>query len=66
MDIKERTKEKTKEKRIRMIGGLLGICVALIALLYFFHAEKKEAEARMVEIVNYVKVQCSTYTHCSE
>ena len=66
MDIKERTKEKTKEKRIRMIGGLLGICVALIALLYFFHAEKKEAEARMVEIVNYVKVQCSTYTHYNE
>ena len=62
MDIKERT----KEKRIRMIGGLLGICVALIALLYFFHAEKKEAEARMVEIVNYVKVQCSTYTHYNE
>ena len=49
-----------------MIGGLLGICVALIALLYFFHAEKKEAEARMVEIVNYVKVQCSTYTHYNE
>ena len=66
MDIKERTKEKTKEKRIRMIGGLLGICVVLIALLYFFHAEKKEAEARMVEIVNYVKVQCSTYTHYNE
>ena len=66
MDIKERTKEKTKEKCIRMIGGLLGICVALIALLYFFHAEKKEAEARMVEIVNYVKVQCSTYTHYNE
>ncbi len=66
MDIKERTKEKTKEKRIRMVGGLLGICVALIALLYFFHAEKAEAEKRMVEIVNYVKVQCSTYTHYNE
>ena len=26
----------------------------------FFHAEKAEAEKRMVEIVNYVKVQCST------
>ena len=49
-----------------MVGGLLGICVALIALLYFFHAEKAEAEKRMVEIVNYVKVQCSTYTHYNE
>ena len=31
-----------------------------------FHAEKNEAEKRMVEIVNYVKVQCSTYTHYNE
>ena len=36
------------------------------ALFYFFHAEKAEAEKRMVEIVNYVKVQCSTYTHYNE
>ena len=62
MDIKG----KTKEKRIRMIGGLLGICVAAVSLFYFFHAEKAEAEERMVEIVNYVKVQCSTYTHYNE
>ena len=32
----------------------------------FFQAEKAEAEKRMVEIVNYVKVQCSTYTHYNE
>ena len=38
----------------------LGICVAVVSLFYFFHAEKAEAEKRMVEIVNYVKVQCST------
>ena len=62
MDIKG----KTKEKRIRIIGGLLGICVAAVSLFYFFHAEKAEAEERMVEIVNYVKVQCSTYTHYNE
>ncbi len=36
------------------------------ALFYFFHAEKAEAEKRMVEIVNYVKVQCSIYTHYNE
>ena len=62
MDIKK----KTKEKRIQLVGGLIGICVAAGALLYFFHAEKAEAEKRMVEIVNYVKVQCSTYTHYNE
>ena len=57
MDIKR----KKKEKRIQLFGGLIGICVALVSLFYFFHAEKAEAEKRMVEIVNYVKVQCSTY-----
>ncbi|CBL21949.1 MULTISPECIES: ATP-binding protein [Blautia] len=59
-------KRKKKEKRIRLIGGLIGICVAVVSLFYFFHAEKAEAEKRMVEIVNYVKVQCSTYTHYNE
>ena len=59
-------KKKTKEKRIQLLGGVIGICVAVVSLFYFFHAEKAEAEKRMVEIVNYVKVQCSTYTHYNE
>ena len=59
-------KRKKKEKRIQLLGGLIGICVAVVSLFYFFHAEKAEAEKRMVEIVNYVKVQCSTYTHYNE
>ena len=62
MDIKR----KTKGKRIQLFGGLLGICVAVVSLFYFFYAEKAEAEKRLVEIVNYVKVQCSTYTHYNE
>lgn len=62
MDIKR----KTKGKRIQLVGGLIGICVAVVSLLYFFHAEKSDAEKRMVEIVNYVKIQCSTYTHYNE
>ena len=59
-------KGRKKEKQIQMIGGLLGILVAAVSLFYFFHAEKAQAEKRMVEIVNYVKVQCSTYTHFNE
>ena len=51
-------KRKKNEKRIQLFGGLIGICVAVVSLLYFFHAEKEEAEKRMVEIVNYVNVQC--------
>ncbi len=62
MDIKR----SKKEKRIQLLGGLIGICVAVVSLFYFFHAEKEGAEKRMVEIVNYVKVQCSTYTHYNE
>ena len=62
MDIKR----NKREKRIQLVGGLIGICVAVVSLFYFFHAEKAEAEKRMVEIVNYVKVQCSTYTHYNE
>ena len=62
MDIKR----KKKEKRIQVVGSLIGICVAVVSLFYFFHAEKAEAEKRMVEIVNYVKVQCSTFTHYNE
>ena len=59
-------KRMKREKRIQLIGGLIGICVAAVSLFYFFHAEKAEAEKRMVEIVNYVKVQFSTYTHYNE
>ena len=59
-------KGRTKKKQIEIVGILLGICVAVVSLTYFFHAEKAEAEERMVEIVNYVKVQCSTYTHYNE
>ena len=62
MDIKRRK----KEKQIQLFGGLIGICVAVVSLFYFFHVEKAEAEKRMVEIVNYVKVQCSTYNHYNE
>ena len=62
MDIKR----KKKEKRIQLMGSLIGIGVAVVSLFYFFHMEKAEAEKRMVEIVNYVKVQCSTYTHYNE
>ena len=62
MDIKR----KAKEKRIIIVGVLLGVCLAVVSLLCFFYIEKTDAEKRMVEIVNYVKVQCSTYTHYNE
>ena len=57
---------REKAKRFWIVVGLLGICMFVTAIFCFFHAEKNEAEKRMVEIVNYVKVQCSTYTHYNE
>ena len=62
MDIKGRE----KAKRFWIVASLLGICMFVTAIFCFFHTEKNEAEKRMVEIVNYVKVQCSTYTHYNE
>ena len=59
-------KRMLKEKRIQLLGGLIGICVSVVSLFYFFHVQKAEAEERLLEIVNYVKVQCSTYTHYNE
>ena len=59
-------KRMKKEKRIYLLGGLIGIFVSAVSLFYFLQAEKAKAEERMVEIVNYVKVQCSTYTHYNE
>ena len=57
---------REKAKRFWIVVGLLGICMFVTAIFCFFHTEKNEAENRMVEIVNYVKVQCSTYTHYNE
>ena len=59
-------RRRIKVKRFWIFGILLVICVTAASLYYFFQAEKKEAENRMVKTVNYVKVQCSTYTHYNE
>ena len=46
-----------------LLGGLL---VMLGASLYFIDQEKKEAEARLYETAEYVKVQSSIVTHYNE
>ena len=47
---------REKAKRFWIVASLLGICMFVTAIFCFFHTEKNEAEKRMVEIVNYVKV----------
>ena len=45
---------------------LLGVSIIFSSAFYFFQTQKSEAENKLVKIVNYVKVQCSTYTHYNE
>ena len=45
---------------------LLGVCIIFSSAFYFFQTQKSEAENKLVKIVNYVKVHCSTYTHYNE
>lgn len=34
--------------------------------MFFSNADKEKKEADLLDTVNYVKVQCSTYTHYNE
>lgn len=49
-----------------ILTALLGICVVSTSAFYLFQTKKDEAETKLVKIVSYVKVQCSTYTHYNE
>lgn len=49
-----------------ILTALLGILVITVASTYLFKTQKSEAENQLVKIVNYVKVQCSTYTKYNE
>lgn len=52
--------------RFLSVGILGGLLVMLGASLYFIDQEKKEAEARLYETAEYVKVQSSSVTHYNE
>lgn len=52
--------------RFWSVGILGGLLVMLGASLYFIDQEKKEAEARLYETAEYVKVQSSSVTHYNE
>ena len=55
-----------KDIRFWSMGLLGGLLVMLGASLYFIDHEKKEAEARLYETAEYVKVQSSSVTHYNE
>ena len=62
------TDKASIQKGIRFwsVGIFGGLLVMLGASLYFFDQEKKEAEARLYETAEYVKVQSSSVTHYNE
>lgn len=62
------TDKASIKKGIRFwsVGILGGLLVMLGASLYFIDHEKKEAEARLYETAEYVKVQSSSVTHYNE
>ena len=57
---------RTKNCYYHILTVLLGIIIVFTSAFYFFQTQKDEAEDKLVKIVNYVKVQCSTYTHYNE
>ena len=57
---------RTKNCYYHILTVLLGIIIVFTSAFYFFQTQKDEAENKLVKIVNYVKVQCSTYTHYNE
>ena len=57
---------RTKNCYYHILSVILGVCIIGLSSLYFFRTQKIEAETQLVKIVNYVKVQCSTYTNYNE
>ena len=49
-----------------ILTTLLGVCIIFSSAFYFIQTQKDETETKLVKIVNYVKIQCSTYTHYNE
>ena len=64
--MKKNKKTAGIEKKFWAFGTVVGICLTLLAVMYFFQLDKAKEEAILLETVNYVKIQCSTYTHYNE
>lgn len=53
-------------KKFWVFGVVAGLCILCISITYFYHSDKQRMEDRLKNTMNYVKVQCSTYTHYNE
>lgn len=64
--MKKNKKSTPTEKKFWIISIAVGICLVVLAAFFFSNADKEKEEADLLDTVNYVKVQCSTYTHYNE
>ena len=64
--MKKNKKSTPTEKKFWIISIAIGICLVVLAASFFSNADKEKEEADLLDTVNYVKVQCSTYTHYNE
>lgn len=64
--MKKNRKSVSTEKKFWIISIAVGICLFVLAVCFFSNADKEKEEADLLDTVNYVKVQCSTYTHYNE
>ena len=64
--MKKNKKSARTEKKFWIISIAVGICLVVLALSFFSNTDKEKEEAELLDTVNYVKVQCSTYTHYNE
>ena len=64
--MKKNKKSVPTEKKFWIISIAVGICLVVLSVCFFSNADKEKKEADLLDTVNYVKVQCSTYTHYNE
>ena len=64
--LKKNKKSVPTEKKFWIISIAVGICLVVLSVCFFSNADKEKKEANLLDTVNYVKVQCSTYTHYNE
>lgn len=53
-------------KRFWIFSVVAGLCILCISIVYFYQMNKMQVEEKLEDTMNYVKVQCSTYTHYNE
>ena len=61
--MKKNKKSVPTEKKFWITSIAVGICLVVLSVCFFSNADKEKEEADLLDTVNYVKVQCSTYTH---